>query len=51
MPGNTGSVQLFYARVTDIVIGVLVVLAFDLMFPWCAGHCLLAVVAPAGHES
>ena len=34
-PGDTGSTLLFYARVTDIVLGVIVVLIFDLIFPWC----------------
>ena len=33
-PGDTGSTLLFYARVTDIVLGVIIVLFFDLMFPW-----------------
>ncbi|KAK9831494.1 hypothetical protein WJX81_002371 [Elliptochloris bilobata] len=33
-PGDTGSTLLFYARVTDIVLGVIIVLFFDLIFPW-----------------
>ena len=34
-PGDTGSTLLFYARVTDIILGVIIVLFFDLIFPWC----------------
>ena len=33
-PGSHGSTTRFYARITDICVGVLVVLAFDLIFPW-----------------
>ena len=39
-PGDTGSTLLFYARVTDIVLGVIVVLIFDLIFPWCDNPAL-----------
>ncbi len=35
-PGDTGSTMYFYARVIDITLGVMIVLLFDLIFPWCA---------------
>ncbi len=35
-PGDTGSTMYFYARVIDITLGVMIVLVFDLIFPWCA---------------
>lgn len=34
IPGNHGSLTLFFARVTDIAVGVCVVLLFDLIMPW-----------------
>lgn len=34
VPGNTGSVKLFYERLTEISVGVLFVLAFDMVTPW-----------------
>ena len=34
-PLDHGSVLLVYARVTDIVLGVIIVLFFDMIFPWC----------------
>ena len=36
MPGNHGSLTLYYARITDIAVGVCIVLLFDLVIPWCA---------------
>ena len=33
-PGHTGTTLIFYARVTDIVIGVIIVLVFDMIYPW-----------------
>ena len=34
IPGNHGSLTLYYARITDIAVGVCVVLLFDLVMPW-----------------
>ena len=34
IPGNHGSLTLFYARITDIAVGVIIVLLFDLVMPW-----------------
>ncbi len=34
VPGHHGSVQQFYARIVNIVVGVLIVLAIDLTCPW-----------------
>ncbi len=42
IPGNHGSLTLFYARVTDIAVGVCVVLLFDLIMPWCAPKCTIS---------
>ena len=36
VPGNHGSLTLYYARITDIAVGVCIVLLFDLVIPWCA---------------
>ena len=35
VPGSHGSLTLYYARITDIAVGVCVVLLFDLVMPWC----------------
>ena len=43
IPGNHGSLTLFYARITDIAVGVIIVLLFDLVMPWFVIISTLAV--------
>lgn len=36
LPGFHGTVRIFYDRLVDVAIGVVVVLLLDLILPWCA---------------
>ena len=47
--GNHGSLILYYARITDIAVGVCVVLLFDLVMPWCALRVTMILPRPPRH--
>ncbi|BDA49628.1 hypothetical protein COCOBI_14-2480 [Coccomyxa sp. Obi] len=51
VPGHHGSVQQFYARIVNIVVGVLIVLAIDLTCPWYTSVAALETLGKAYREA